>query len=250
MLQINSLNDDLESEKTLSKSRTSSNGHEAVITQMTSGVRDSNRVNIYINNKFSLSLDVKQVVDLQLKVGKVISEGELQNLHSASEFGKLYQRALEWALTRPRSRWETHDYLKRCQLKRLQLNKKRTRDGLKALLEIQDSTISMVLERLSDRGYVDDQKFAEFYIENRFVKKGVSKRRLEMELHKKHIPDYIIIDALAKSSRNENEELTKMIVKKSKKYDPPKLMQYLLGQGFDYESVKNAIEKLHDETNE
>ncbi len=241
MLDIKSLSDDI-------AAPVKHDEHKLVITQITSGVRDPNRVNVYVNGKFSLSLDIKQVVDLQIKVGKVLSEAELQELHSASEFGKLYQRALEWALMRPRSVWETRDYLKRRQLKRLQLNRKRGHEELKPLPEIQNSAIDSVIERLTSRGYVDDYKFAEFYIENRFVKKGVSRRRLEMELHKKHVPDNIVSEVLANSTRDEDEELAKMIAKKRNKYDTPKLIRYLVGQGFDYQTVKDAVEKLDEES--
>lgn len=244
-LQINSLNDDLEQ-----RPDNPAPAKQLIITQMTSDVRDQNRVNIYINGKFSFSLDIKQVVDLQVKVGKVLTEPELQELQSASEFGKLYQRALEWALTRPRSVWETRDYLRRRQLKRTQLNRKRQHDELKPLPEIQNAAIDLVIERLTARGYVDDYKFAEYFVENRFTKKGVSRRRLELELRQKHVSDDIIAEVLANSSRDEAAELAKMIAKKRHKYDPPKLIQYLVSQGFSYETVKTAVEQFNDIENQ
>ena len=52
-------------------------------------------------------------VDFKLKVGLVLTEERLAELKKASEFGKLYQRALEWVLVRPRSEREVRDYLKR-----------------------------------------------------------------------------------------------------------------------------------------
>lgn len=227
------------------------NKHSAVseltITQMTSGVRDTNRVNVFVNNKFALSLDVKQVVDLGVKVGKQLTQTELNELHAASEFGKLYQRALEWALARPHSLWETREYLKRRQLKRTQLNRKREHEELKPLPEIQASAIDLVVERLCERGYIDDRKFAEFYVENRFVKKGVSARRLEQELRRKHIPEEIIKDVLNDTPRNEREELAKMIARKRKKYDKQKLIAYLVRQGFDYQLVVEMVEDSEPE---
>ncbi len=247
MLEIKSLRDDLVKE-TPTKADKSSREHELIITQMASGVRDQNRVNIYVNEKFAFSLDLKQVVDLQLRIGKKLTHEELQELHSASEFGKLYQRALEWSLTRPRSVWETRDYLKRRQLKRTQLNRKRAHDELKPLPEIQDKTINLVLERLTTRNYVNDRTFAEYYVENRFVKKGISQKRLVLELHKKHVDEDIIQEVLVSSGRNEDAELAKMIAKKKRKYDSQKLIQYLIGQGFNYQKVKDAVAKLDDET--
>lgn len=220
----------------------------AVVTQLTSGVRDKNRVNVFINNKFALSLDVNQVVDLQIKVGRRLSEKDLQELHQASEFGKLYQRALEWALTRPHSVWETREYLKRRQLKRTQLNRKRVKDELKPLPEIQSSVMELVLERLTSRGYVDDYKFTEHYVENRFVKKGISQKRLKMELHKKGVADSVVEEVMSSITRSEEDELAKMIAKKRDRYDHDKLVRYLVQQGFNYQLVREAVDGALEES--
>lgn len=244
MLRIEGLSDTEKKSESIEKAQTDG---ESVITNLTSGVRDPNRVNVFVNGRFALSLDIKQVVDLGIKVGRKLTESELQELHAASEFGKLYQRALEWALTRPHSVRETRDYLKRRQLKRLQTNRKRISDELKPLPEIQDSAIELVMERLQERGYVDDQKFAEFYIENRFVKKGVSRKRLEMELRKKGVSGDILKTVLSGTTRDEKDELAKMIQKKWQKYDKPKLIAYLVRQGFRYDEVVEAVEVKYNE---
>lgn len=215
-----------------------------IVTQIRSGVRDQNRVNIYINDKYDFSLDLKQVVDLKVKVGRKLSENELQELRAASEFGKLYQRALEWALMRPRSLRETRDYLKRRQIKRSQTNRQRQREEQKLLPEIQDQAVALVIERLVERGFVDDERFAEYYIENRFIKKGISRRRLEQELRKKGISEMIIRNSLTNSARSDENELAKMIKKKRRKYDREKLVQYLVRQGFDYYSVVEAVDSI------
>lgn len=219
---------------------------ELIITQLTSGVRDKNRVNVFVNNKYTLSLDVKQVVDLQVKVGRKLSPEDLRELHEASEFGKLYQRALEWALTRPHSVWETREYLKRRQLKRQQLNRKRAKEDLKPLPEVQESVMKLVLERLCARGYVDDYKFTQYYLENRFIKKGISQKRLRMELCKKGISDSIIAEVMEETGRDESAELAKMIAKKRSKYDDEKLIAYLVRQGFNYQMVREAVENSQE----
>ena len=71
------------------------------ITDIKQAVRDQDRVNIYVDDKFFCSLDISQVVDLKIKVGKELSDAERAELKRASEFGKFYQRALEYALMRP-----------------------------------------------------------------------------------------------------------------------------------------------------
>lgn len=212
-----------------------------VITKLTASVRDANRVNVFLDGHFAFSLDVAQVVELDVKVGQKLDPEQLESLRSASEFGKLYQRTLEWVLTRPHSVRETQDYLCRRQQKRQALNRQRLRDQQKPLPTIQDETAQLVIARLIERGYLDDQKFAEYYVENRFVKKGVSKKRLKMELQKKGVAAEVIERALAMGGRSDEEELQKMLQKKRARYDDQKLIAYLVRQGFDYQSVVAAV---------
>ena len=86
---------------------------------------------------------------------------------------------------------------------------------------------------------MDDVKFARYYVENRFVKKGVSKKRLKMELAKKGVSREIIEEVL--DLRNDEEEIKKIIAKKRAKYDDDKLIQYLCRQGFSYQLVQDLV---------
>ena len=194
-----------------------------IITNLKQGVKNPNRVNVFVDGKYSFSLDMAQVVDLGVKVEKEISEEELMEYKGASEFGKLYQRALEWVLVRPRSEKELNDYLyKKIYEKKLDKN-----------------YINNIMKKLKIKKYVDDLRFAEWYVENRFVKKGISKKRLRMELMKKGISKGIIERVL--DNRNDEEEIIKMIAKKRARYDDEKLTQYLCRQGFSYELVRELV---------
>ena len=81
-------------------------------------------------------------------------------------------------------------------------------------------------------------------MENRFVKKGVSRKRLEMELMKKGVAREVIEEAL--SGRDDEEEIYKMVVKKRAKYDDEKLVAYLVRQGFSYDLAKRVVEEYQD----
>ena len=193
------------------------------VTDIRQAIKNPERVNVFVDGKYSFSLDVSQMVELKLKVGQKISEEDLEKFKSMSEFGKLYQRALEWVLTRPRSERETRDYL----YKKI-YDKKLDKDY-----------IDQIIDELRDKKYLDDEGFAEWYVENRFVKKGISQKRLKTELIKKGISDKIVEKVL--SMRNDEEEILKMIAKKRDKYDDDKLIQYLCRQGFSFELVRNLV---------
>lgn len=225
-----------------------------LITKMSPGVKNENRVNIYANGKFVFSLDVAQVVEFHLKVGKIIPASKLEELRHASDFGKLYQSTLEKTLTRPHSVKEIHDFLLRKRAKRIANNrfivknkeqpqeikdkyKLRTHEQVIYTNEDIDEVISMLIEK----GYLDDEKFAEFFVENRNIKKGESAKKLRMELYKKGIASDIIDRVLENTERNDIEEIKKIIAKKSRKYTSEKLIAYLVRQGFDYQLSKDLV---------
>ena len=203
-----------------------------VVTEMKAGVKNPERVNVFVNSQFAFSLDVAQVVDYKLKVGVVLDETRFEELRKASEFGKLYQRTLEWVLLRPRSMRETREYLYR---------KLKVSSSGRSLTEVSEIS-QAIIDRLCEKGYIDDRKFAEFWVENRFVKKGVSQKRLRMELMKKGISQEVIDEVL--DGRSDEDELRKMIAKKRSKYDDPqKLVAYLCRQGFSYDLVRRMVEE-------
>ena len=223
---------------------------EHKITDLRQGVKNPNRVNVFVDGNYSFSLDVSQVVDYGVKVGRVLNEAELVELKEASEFGKLYQRTLEWVLMRPRSEREVREYLQR----KLRQYSSETlpharRYGVQSLSSLpvgrENSSEYMselsrnIIERLISKGYLDDRKFAEFWVQNRFVKKGVSRKRLSMELMKKGISREIINEVL--DERNDEEEILKIIAKKRAKYDDEKLISYLQRQGFSYQLAQSQV---------
>ena len=228
--------------------------HPFLITNIKAAVRMENRVNVYINGAFDFSLEIPQVVDLHLKVGKALSAAELKKCRKESEFGKLYHHSLEYCLTRPHSVKEVWDHLvkrrKNRELANRQAVKNRERtkeDQIKYKLRTReqplytDADIERVISRLIEKKYLDDARFAEFYVENRFVKKGISKKRLYQELAKKGIEKDLIDQALAKNPRDESEEIQKIIKRKRDKYTRDKLISYLTRQGFDYQQSKDAV---------
>ena len=215
---------------------TSINSDLYQITAIKPQVKNSNRVNVFIDGKYSFSLDIAQLADLRPKVGQELTPSQLDNLKHASNFGKLYQRTLEWVLTRPRSIQETRNYLRR-----KQFEKNRPKPP-----QVNSEELSTeILERLISKGYLDDEKFAKFWVENRFAKKGISKKRMELELRKKGISSQIITQVLAETSRTDDAEIAKIIAKKRAKYaaNPQKLIALLTRQGFDYESAKTAVQQ-------
>jgi len=205
------------------------------VTSISVQVRDKNRVNVSVDGKYRLSLDMYQLVELGMKIGKEYTEEEMVALEEESQFGKLYTRALEYCLMRPHSQRELRDYLYR-----------KTRDTLSKTGQVRKGVsvqlTQRVFDRLLEKGYIDDEKFAAFWIENRNLRKGSSKRKLSAELSAKGVERSIIERLLTETDRDDKTELQKIIGKKRARYDDEqKFMSYLARQGFSYDDIKSAL---------
>ena len=223
------------------------------VTDIKEAVRTQNRVIIYVDQKFFCSLDISQVVDFGVKIGKQLSDSDLAELKRASDFGKLYSRALEYVFSRPHSSKEIRDYLKRKTLSRkIRVKNRKTGEYQTKVKEGYDATlVPLVLDRLMERGYIDDTKFAAFWVENHNARKGSSLKKLRQELQQKGVSASIIDEALSDSDRDDISELQKIIAKKAARYpDQQKFIQYLVRQGFSYSDVLDQLSSMSSSTGE
>ena len=205
------------------------------ITAISPQVHDKNRVNISVDGKYRFSLDVYQLLGLHIRVGAEYDDEQISVLEQESQFGKVYSKALNYCLVRPRSSREVKDYLYR--KKRQMIDKNgNVKPG------ISDLMATRVFNRLVEKKYVNDDNFARFWIENRFVKKGVSQRRLKNELKAKGVDSHTVERLLADSDRSDDNEIKKIIAKKRSRYDSDdKLVAYLMRLGFGYDDIKTAL---------
>lgn len=210
------------------------------ITNITEQQRNHDRVNVFVDGRYRFSLLLAQVIDLGIKVGNEYSDDEMTEFEAEGLFGRVYQRALEYSLVRPRSEKEMKDYLYRKTrdqvLRHRQTGERYTKPGVPA------SVSSRVFDELVKKQYVHDEVFARFWVEYRHVRKGVSRRRLAAELAAKGIDRSMIERILDEGVRDDHEELRKVIDKRRTKYPTQeKLIQYLLRQGFRYDDITDAL---------
>lgn len=206
-----------------------------IVTGITAQQKNENRVNVMVDGVFRFSLDIFQVGELGLKVGKDYTEQELVEMETESQYGKLYGRALEYCLMRPHSAKEVRDYLYR-KTRDTRTKTGGVKPGVPAELTVR------VYDRLVEKGHINDENFARFWIENRNVRKGASRRKLTAELRAKGV-DQAVIDRLFEASpRDELDELRKVVQKKQARYpDEQKFIQYLMRQGFRYDDIREVL---------
>lgn len=196
------------------------------ITDIRSQVKRADRYSIYVDGKYSFPLGESELLNTGIRIGQEFTQSELDALKDRAIVDKGYDRALNLIMRRPRSEWELRDYLKR-----------------KAYSPEATDTI---LNKLSERGFVDDADFAQRWVESRRLLKSTSKRRLTQELRQKRVPDEIIQLTLENDEADELDILRELILRKRKqsKYsDDLKLKQYLVRQGYNYGDVKSVLDE-------
>lgn len=214
------------------------------ITKLSSQIKNPDRINVFLNNKYEFSLDITQIVDLGIKVGNNYNEEEIASLRREGEFSKYYMKAMVYSLTRPRSVREINDYLYRQTRTKTYLVKGERRERIGMAPEL----TQRIINKLIEKKYLDDEIFARYWVENRNIKKGVSERVLRQELIKKGVPLETTESVIGSSSRSDEEELRKVILKRHHRYsDNEKFIRYLIGKGYRYDQVKEALSELSEE---
>lgn len=195
------------------------------VTALKAQVKNPERVSVFIDGAYSFSLNHAQLLEQKLRVGLELDALRLAELKQASDFGKAYERALNFVTIRPRSELELHQYGRRKQWA--------------------PETTQAVVAKLKTRRYVDDARFAHAWVEGRRLTKATSARKLQLELKQKGVADVIIREVLADSAHTDSDALQRLIAKKRKlsryQNDPQKLMQYLARQGFGFDDIKAAL---------
>jgi regulatory protein len=193
------------------------------ITALEYQKKNRNRVNVHLDGRFAFGLPA--IVAARLARGQSLSDAEVEALKAEDAVETAYARALNYLSYRPRSRAEITTYLRR-----------------RGVLENQ---IEVVTDRLERAGLVDDEAFAQFWVENRerFRPRGL--HALRYELRHKGISDKVIdrmlapLDLSASAYRAAAKKARQMSHLDQATFER-KLVDYLARRGFEYEVAREA----------
>jgi regulatory protein len=220
------------------------------VTKIQPQVARKDRYSVYIDGTYRFSLHEYQLAGSGLRLGKELTPEDVENFANESQFGKAYERALNYIMIRPRSEKEIHDYLVRTFL----YPKPKSyvdKNGVRRVKKIQVDTalvtnmITRVMTRLHEKGYIDDLAFARAWVDSRQQLKKSSVRKVTQELRAKGVKDNIIVTVMQNSEVDDRANLRALIAKKqrlSRYQDTVKLTQYLLRQGFSYDDIKEELQ--------
>lgn len=144
-------------------------------------------------------------------------------MKSESDYQYLLNASFRFLSFRPRSRKEIHDFLK----------KKIYGPEL----------IEKTIERLRELGYVDDEKFVRWWVEQRQGRKPKGMQLIIYELLSKGVARDIIEQVLSSEIENQVELAIKALQPRLKSvHDTKKLMDFLQRRGFDASSARRAVD--------
>jgi len=119
----------------------------------------------------------------------------------------------------------------------------------------EERLIKIVLNDLREKSFIDDQVFANHFIEEKLKKKRWGKNKIRAALFSKGVSSSIIDDVLQSfNSEEDQNEVALSLAKKKfenlklRETDSKKLKQkiisFLLSRGFDYEVSSGAVNKI------
>ncbi|MFI5240386.1 MAG: RecX family transcriptional regulator [Candidatus Saccharimonadia bacterium] len=199
----------------------------STISKIATQQHQKDRFSIFLDGVYAFSLTGNELITAGLHTGQTLSAHELARVERLASEAAAYEKALSFISLRARSVSELRSYLEYRHHESVEVTE-------------------AVILKLSEVSLLDDLQFCRLWISDRANLKPSSKRRLSAELRTKGVQSEIIEQALAEIAGNgELDAAIAIAQKKLNRYpDQRKLLQYLCGQGFAYETAKKALEAV------
>jgi len=199
--------------------------------KITSILPTKNKKNVTViigGEKMSLSLDL--VLQHGLHEGQSLDQETLDHILALERLSLLKRKAHNFISYKPRTTKQVTEYL---------LN-----EGA------DERNLILVTEFLKKFNYLDDRRYAKYYINDLYLKHPMGRKKVLNELLKRGVPRQIAIDEVAGIDDNsEYERLDKLIQKKLKGVLPDnykekaKLTKYFISRGFEPEMVIRRLKE-------
>lgn len=200
------------------------------ITALKAQKRKKDRVNIYLDGEYAFSLS--RITSAWLSIGQELSGEKIAELKS--------QDTREVAYTKTLQRLNHRDYSK------AEIRRRLERNGTP--VDVTDD----VLKRLDRAGLVDDEKFAQNWVENRTEFRPRGRRALAYELRSKGVHQEIIEKAL--DQIDDDHLAYEAAAKQAVKYRQlplavfrQKMFAFLARRGFSYETSAPVVDNIWKE---
>ena len=203
----------------------------AVITKIEAQKKNKDRVNIYINDEFFMSVFTELVYTFNLKKGVEIDKDNLKDLLDNDMYIKAKNKALNI-------------------LSKADQSEKKIKEKLSS--DFEDSTIEKVLQFLKDNKFIDDKLLAQKIVNTNVNLNKCGKNKIKQNLYNKGIDSESISEAISNIDSNIEFENAMHLAKKryerikndDKRKIYQKLSQHLAYKGFSYDIIKSVLNKI------
>ena len=197
--------------------------------------KDEKNVSVYFDNGERLILSEDTFFNSGLRKGDEISEDRFSFFIEQNILYHIKQRALSFLARRFHSERELLIKLKQ--------------------KSYEERLIKLVLNELKVKSFIDDQVFANHFIEEKLKKKRWGNNKIRSALFSKGV-SASIIDEVLKSFNSEEDQNEVALSLAQKKYDKlrlresderklkQKIISFLLSRGFDYEVSSDVVGKI------
>ncbi len=188
----------------------------------------SGKYKVLFDNKKELILYESVIIDTNLLYKKEITSEEYSNLVSLNNYQDIYNKVIKYIGIRLRSKKEIIDYLKK--------------------MDLSTEVVDDILNKLLTNKYIDDERFSQAYIKDKYNFSNNGPYKIINELVKLGIDKDIAYTYTFDIITNEAEKINKLInkyVKSDKKHDwyylRNKIYNNLINLGYSKEIVISIL---------
>lgn len=210
------------------------------ITKLSSQKRDSNRVNMYIDEEFFCGVSLDGVAKFNLYLNKELNEELLEEILFEELKNRFFQRAINYLSKTIKTEFQLKTYLSNIAYKK---KGKWYVDIPKDQIEL---VVNETISRLREYGYINDEEFAEQFIQSRIRNKPRGKTVLVSELISKGINIDLAKEKVEDLVEDEYGMLKRIYTKKYGgeilKRDNLKKINFLKRKGFNWDLINEFID--------
>ncbi len=187
------------------------------------------KIHIYIEEEYTLTVDRDFFLNLGIKNGYDISCDELNELTQKITTRRAFNKAVDLLSRRDHSKKELADKLKQ---------------------KGYGNDFEEVFEKLESYGYLDDERFARNYVKQLIDFKAFGKMRLKQELIKKGI-DRDLISEILEEIEPDEDALVRLIERKymrnlTDEKGIKRTFNTLVRLGYSYSEIKSVLRRIGD----
>lgn len=209
------------------------------VTKLVSQKRDPDRVNMYIDEEFFCGISLDGIAKFNIYLGKELEENDLEEILFEELKNRFFQRAIDYISRAIKTEVQLKRYLRELSFKK---KGKWFTDVSKESLE---EIINDTAERLKEYNYLNDEVFAEEFLQSRMknrprgksvllselISKGVNAELAKEKVEELVEDEYVMLKRIyEKKYGNEN-----MSIQDSKKID------FLRRKGFSWDLINEFL---------